>query len=490
MNDDCLQEDDEDIVRPISRKQEMYLASKNDLTIFGGAMGSGKSEIAAIDLLQYLDYPNFIAIVVRLTSDSLTSAGGMHVKISTYLEKVLGPQSKTTWKWYTQKKFFHIYHSNAKIYLKHFFNESDKTSFQGLEANLIYLDEGTQFTKSKFFVMRQRLRNPRCPEVNPHMKITCNPDADHFLKEFVEWYLLPSGRPDLSKDGVTRYFGVVDGSFVFGDTEEEVSVKLPKREVASKDQKEVLTYTFISANVFDNPVVIQNSPSYVPTLEAMPPIEKERNLYGNWLVRQSTSGYWKPDWCEIVDIPPVKGKRFRVWDISGTLKSDSNPDPDYTVGTLMSKSDGSYFVEDVVRGRWRHGGVLETILATAHFDGRSTIVVIPEDPAAAGKAYAAMLQKAISEAGFYCRKIRPRGSKVVRFAPFCSASEAGAVKICRGPWNADYILELEKFDGSRYKHDDQVDSTADAFYMLSKDNTTFNLSLPDMSKQNTLTKFL
>lgn len=50
--------------------------------------------------------------------------------------------------------------------------------------------------------------------------------------------------------------------------------------------------------------------------------------------------------------------------------SDSNRNPDWTLlGTLVSKtSEPFYYVEDVVRERRRHGGVLELILETARHD--------------------------------------------------------------------------------------------------------------------------
>ena len=50
----------EEFIGPCSRKQEMYVKSEADVTIFGGAAGSGKSEIGVIDFLKYVDTPNFI----------------------------------------------------------------------------------------------------------------------------------------------------------------------------------------------------------------------------------------------------------------------------------------------------------------------------------------------------------------------------------------------------------------------------------------------
>lgn len=465
----------EEFIGPVSRKQEMYVKSTADVTIFGGAAGSGKSEIGVIDFLKYADVPNFIGLITRLTTPQLKGPGGIYSKCKHYFDKVYGDQ----YYWREKDGKFVFPHSGAEIYLKHYQSEADYVNFQGVEANLFLIDEGTQFSVDKVSYIMSRMRNPKCPEIQPHMKITCNPDADHFLRKWVDWYLQDDGRPDPEKDGVIRYFAMEDGEFIFAATAEELMS-------AGKKASDVLTYTFISANVYDNPVVMEKNPKYVAWLEGLKPVEKERLLYGNWNARESAAGFFKREWVEEVALPPVKyAKRIRAWDISGTLKSDSNPNPDYTVGTLVSKTqDSIYYVEDVVRDRRRHGGVLELILETAYHDGVDTTVVIPVDPGAAGKAYAASIQRELAERGFYCRLKPASGSKVNRFAPFASMCEAGGVRVVRNTWNDAWYLELECFDGSRGIKDDQVDSVADAFILLASDATIPNFTPPDMSRSN------
>ena len=82
--------------------------------------------------------------------------------------------------------------------------------------------------------------------------------------------------------------------------------------------------------------------------------------------------------------------------------------------------------------------------------------MIPQDPNAAGKAYAATMVRDLAEHGFYAKTKSTNQSKVTRFAPFCAASEAGSIKIVKGDWNESFFIELEGFDGGRKKgkHDD------------------------------------
>ncbi|MNF36766.1 Terminase-like family protein [compost metagenome] len=188
---------------------------------------------------------------------------------------------------------------------------------------------------------------------------------------------------------------------------------------------------------------------------------------------------------EVPLAPMVALQRVRAWDISGTLPSDTNPNPDWTAGVLMSKDKHSlYYIEDVVRDRRLYGGVFDLILETARRDGAETTILIPCDPGAAGKAYAGQLVRELAEHGFVARMKATNKSKVTRFAPFSALSEAGGVRIVRGPWTDTYLDELERFDGSRNIKDDQVDATGDAFTHLASNLHIPDFMPPDMKQVN------
>lgn len=83
--------------------------------------------------------------------------------------------------------------------------------------------------------------------MKPKMRMTCNPAGKgHWLTNWLEWYLLPTGLPDPDKCGVTRYFTMRDNEMVWGDTKEELIQQIPGCTP--------LSFTFINANVYDNPV--------------------------------------------------------------------------------------------------------------------------------------------------------------------------------------------------------------------------------------------
>jgi predicted phage terminase large subunit-like protein len=471
------------VIGPKSDKQRQFITSEAQVTVFGGAAGAGKSYLGVMDFLKYIHYPKFRGVITRRTTPQLKGPGGI-LDNALGLYQQLDP--KVRWK---DKDGYFQFSSGARIYLRHFETLSAKDNFQGSEVNLFLVDEGQQYEEAMVTYLMSRMRNPKCPEVMPHMKITCNPDYDSFLRKWLEWYLDPeTGIPLPERDGAVRWFVVADGKMLWADSREEAIAKYGKADLPADHARQVkpLSFKFISANVYDNPVLMKHNPEYVAWLEGLGRVEKARLLHGSWLAREESSGYFKKEWVEEVALAPINAiQRVRAWDISGTLPSDTNPNPDWTAGVLMSKDKHSlYYVEDVVRDRRRHGGVEDLILETARRDGVETTILIPCDPGAAGKAYAAQLVRVLAEHGYVARIKQTNKSKVTRFAPFAAVAESGGVRLVRGPWNEDYIAELERFDGSRNVKDDQVDATGDAFTHLASNIHIPDFLPPDMTREN------
>lgn len=313
-------------------------------------------------------------------------------------------------------------------------------------------------------------------DMKPKMRMTCNPAGrGHWLTNWLEWYLLPSGLPDPDKCGVTRYFTMRDNEIVWGDTEEEVKEKVPN--------STPLSFTFINANVYDNPILMARQPEYVAWLEGQDRETKEALLYGNWYVTKQKEGYYKRAWTPVLEEAPFFGRRVRGFDCAGSIKDEVNKDPDYTATVLLSKSkDGKYCVEHAYRMRERFHTVEEYILNLSREEPSDITYVIPVDAGAAGKAYARTLQQKIAETGRHV-VLHPTGnkSKLVRFRPFASVCQSGAVSVVHGDWNSWYFDELEEFIDDGKTHDDALDATVSAFWYLNQGMTIPDFSLPDLS---------
>lgn len=322
-------------------------------------------------------------------------------------------------------------------------------------------DEIQQMTESQVIYIMSRLRSEA--KNKPVFRGTCNPSGKgHWLTKWVEWYLLPTGLPDPDKCGKTRWFTMRDSEMLWADTEQELKEKIPGCNP--------LSFTFISANVYDNPVLMKRQPEYVAWLEGQDRETKEALLYGNWYVTKLYDGYFKRSFTPIVNEVPFIARRFRGFDLAGTIPDAVNKDPDYTATVLMSKTkDSKYCIESAHRLRERFHTVEEYILDLSRSEPDDITYVIPVDSGSAGKAYARTLQQKIAETGRHVILHNTgQKSKLVRFKPFASVCQSGAVSVLNAAWNEWFFDELEQFKGDGKQHDDALDAAVSAFWGLNQ----------------------
>lgn len=434
----------EDILIKPQPRQELFLTTPADIAIFGGAAGGGKSYSLLLDPIRYSHVPGFSSVIFREQHGDIVNPGGLWD--SSYdIYPYTGAnayQSSNTWKW----------ESGAKVKFNHFQHVKYKKSWQGTQICMIGFDELTHFSQDIFFYMMSRNRS-MCG-VRPYMRATCNPDPDSWVKEFIQWWINPAtGYAIPERDGVIRYFVRSGDSFLWKSNREDFPT--------AKMRKNAKSVTFIMSKLEDNQILMDKDPQYESNLEALPLHQREALLKGNWNIRLSPGMYFKREWCDMVDVAPETTIKVRYWDRASTKPHESNPDPDWTSGTLMVRKGGTYYIEDQVRMRDTPDKVRKFIKNTAIADGQGTTCVLEQDPGQAGVAEVEILKKYLS--GIDVRSMRVDKAKEIRFRPFSAQCQAGNVKIVRGKWNRDYFSELESFPPEKLGHDDQCDSSSGAF---------------------------
>ncbi len=146
--------------------------------------------------------------------------------------------------------------SGAKITFSHLQYEKDAYSYQGSQIPLICFDELTHFTENQFFYLLSRNRS-MCG-IKPYIRATCNPDADSWVKQFIQWWIEEdTGLPIRERDGVVRYFFRDSGEIIWGDTREELM------ETYNMNNYEIKSATFIHASVYDNKILLETNPEYL-----------------------------------------------------------------------------------------------------------------------------------------------------------------------------------------------------------------------------------
>ncbi|MBD3831878.1 MAG: phage terminase large subunit [Brevundimonas sp.] len=437
------------VIRPQPGPQETFLGSSADIAIYGGAAGGGKTWALLMEPLRHIANPGFGAVFFRRSTVQVRNEGGLWDE-SEKLYPIIGATPREhvlSWEFPT----------GATVSFAHLEHDKTVLNWQGSQIPLICFDELTHFSQKQFWYMVSRNRS-MCG-VRPYIRATCNPDADSWVAEFIAWWIdQETGLPITERAGVVRWFVRINDALVWADDPAELEEKHPGIPPKSA--------TFIPAKLTDNAALMAADPGYMANLLALPKVERERLLGGNWKIRAAAGLLFKRSWVTVVDAAPIDLRMIRGWDLAGTPKVEGN-DPDWTAGTKIgvSRSTGRYIVLHHVRDRDTPHKVEALIANTASQDGHDVEVSLPQDPGQAGKAQVATLIKML--AGYTARSSPETGDKATRFGPFSAQCEAGNVDVLRGAWNEEWFVNLESFPDAA--HDDDADSTARAFNTLTLD---------------------
>ena len=516
-------------VRPQAGKQtrlfNMIANQEADFFLVGGSRMGGKSELLTMADLIFAGDKDFRSIKFRRSFSELLGAGSLWEKAESQYEFFGAVPNKSQHYW----KF----PSGAVAKYDHMFHEGVENTHRGKEYSYVGFDEINLFTWDMVKMLQTCLRSKA--KMNSFMIGTLNPCPSSWCMDFVEWYLEPdTGYPDETKLGKVRYY-VIDPETdkpVFSEDPEWFKEHYPNI-VTPRNPKTGETmyippkrFTFFFFNIFDNEIGMNLNPQYLSELNSLPEYQVKMELYGNWFSEPKGTSMFRKSFLEGKGLSltdkvklPKKVASVRCWDVAYKEPSEQNRYPDYTASIMMSKcSNGNYYIsgnfdtelhddfksgQDIVYGRFRKnvGTRDEWMLLQAIHDGKDTTVVIPESSGAGVREWEQMRNMFI-EHKFKVKGAKTgnkKGGKGLRFAPFCSAAEQGAVYILPEtfPNNATlnaFLMELEKFDPDKSstgtRKDDWVDAVADAFDALQslKVHSTWTPPTGLTSRDNSLTR--
>lgn len=454
-------EEQDKLFEPQPGPQEMFLHTDADIALYGGAAGGGKTYALLLECLRHTDNPTFGSVIFRRESTQITTQGGLW-DTAMKLYPLRGGKPRET------PNAVFKFRSGAKVSFRHLQYEKDVLAWQGSQVPLIAFDELTHFERSQFFYMLSRNRSV-CG-VRPYMRATTNPDADSWVAQFIEWWIeQDQGSPRYGlaipeRSGAVRYFVVVDDIVRWADSRDELAQAYAIR------PEDARSFTFIASSIYDNKILLEKDPGYLGQLKAQNAVERGRLLDGNWKIRPAAGLYFPRDRATIVATVPGRLVQVaRAWDLAATERSAQNASPDATSGTLMGRlEDGKFIVLDVAHGCWAADNVRATVRSRAEGDRSKYGRVqtrIPQDPGQAGKEQAQSYIRMM--AGFPIKTATVSGDKVTRAEPFSSQWQAGNVLLLQGDWNKAYLNEMDAFPTPGV-HDDDVDSSSDAFAEVSR----------------------
>lgn len=434
-------------IRPQPGPQEAFLATSADIAIYGGAAGGGKTWALLLEPLRHIHNPNFGAVIFRRTYPQIRSEGGLWVESAKMYPVMGGIPRESVLDWTFPK--------GGRIKFAHMQYETNRLDWQGAQIPLIEFDELTHFTREQFFYMLSRNRST-CG-VRPYIRATTNPDADSWVADLVSWWIdQDSGYPIPQRSGVIRWFVRVNDDLQWFDSKGEAQKAQPQIPPTS--------FTFIAAKLEDNPALELADPQYRARLLALPLVEREQLLSGNWKIKPMAGKVFNRGWFEIVDALPAGGIECRGWDFAATAREQKGDDPDYTAGVAIRKVNGSWYVIDCQAQQIANADPLLRNLAQQDrarcaTSGTQYRVRWEIEPAASGVKENRRLTAMM--AGYDAKGQRPGGDKLTRSRALAAQAEVGNVKLLRGPWNETWLKHMHAIpDG---KHDDIHDASALAF---------------------------
>ncbi len=445
-------------LRPQPGPQEMFLATKADICIYGGAAGGGKTYGLLLDALRHKNRPGFGEAIFRKNSIQIYNEGGLLDESLRMYSGIKGAELKRSPRpqW--------TFNGKGKVSFAHIDGDDDLKKFQGSQMAAIGFDELTHFTESQFFYMLSRNRTT-CG-IKPYVRATCNPDADSWVAKFIEWWIDPdTGYPIKERSGKIRWMIRRNETLYWADTIEELWERFELK--TQEEKQEPKSVTFIMSTLYDNQILMKQDPSYISNLKALSVVERERLLYGNWKIKPAAGLYFKRSQIGqmLTMIPNDVVRWVRAWDLAATAEGEGG-EPAYTAGVLMGKrKNGRYIVADVINVRQTAADVRKTIKFTAMSDiakYKRVKIRLPQDPGQAGKDQAQSYIKYL--AGFDVTAIPESGSKEVRAEPMAAQWQAGNFDVLIADWNEAYFNQLESFPMSKFK--DMVDAGSSAFSQL------------------------
>ena len=504
-------------IRP-QPKQEHFLSSSADLVIYGGAAGGGKTYALLLEECRNSNNPKFNSVIFRRNNTQIFTNGGLWDSAMALLPQIGAEPKKTP------KPQF-IFESGAKVVFDHLERYEDCLSYQGSQIPLIAFDELTHFNEDVFWYMFSRIRSDS--GVDGYVRATTNPDPDSWVRTFIDWWIGEDGLAIPERSGKLRWFIRINGECVWGDTRMDLLRYQFEGEITAVDKthrdtdelfiqdendskaqtiikpgEEGVLYvvtdscrffqfidgeykelnppksvTFILSTLQDNKILMRNDPSYLANLKALPLVEQERLLGGNWNIRPAAGMYYPRGKVTLLDDMPDDVVRWvRAWDLAGTEdKKSNNPEngPAYTAGVLIGKrKNGRILIADVINQRLNSSDVRSTVLNTAKADkaayGRKVKIRMNQDPGQAGKDQAEQYLKLLS--GFSVNIEKESGSKETRAEPLSAqwigikGAEKGNVDVLNRPWTQAYLAQMDGFPDRSFK--DMADASATGFIEL------------------------
>lgn len=318
------------IIRPQAGFQERFVRSNVDVVIGGGVLNCGKTFAAILSVAEAALDPRFRAVFLRNNLGDLKSGGG----ILDEFKNIYGKGVNVVESGDPHVDWVGI---GSRADITHVSDQSrDKVRqrFKGRQYDYIYFDEMTGFTWECFTEICTRNRGTA--KWTGKIRGTTNPDRNHWLRTFLDWYIGVDGFIREDREGVVRYFymaGETVKDVVWGDSQEEV-YRQCKIDIDRKLRKingttgtatykdMIKSFTFYLGRMSENKASIGGNGGYVGSVAMSGGRNAEQLLEGNWNVSpdEALDAPIQQEWANQVFLtdPKINGDKWITCDLADT----------------------------------------------------------------------------------------------------------------------------------------------------------------------------
>lgn len=449
--------------------QQVFLNLDIREAFYGGAAGGGKSDALLMSALQYVDVPDYAALILRRTFGDLSQPGALMDRAEKWLTPTTAKKQDGGRKW--------LFPSGARLVFGHCQNYQEAmTQFSSAEFQFIGIDELTQgWDERTYKFLFSRIRRPQMNCRICRRPIVWDIGDDEELRE-PGWV---HKRPGWCEKPIPIDIAAAPDGLSLANVPLRIrSASNPggsghqwvKERFVDEETREPRT-VFVPARLSDNPHLDEEE--YTEQLRMQGGVLSRRLLEGDWEVVEE-GRMFRRSWFTYVGEVPPKVEWVRYWDMASGTKKHID---DATAGALLGlhRPTGTWYLKDMQWLHLRPLGVKQAIVATAHEDNAGDLGTVPihvEQESGSSGAYT-MDDLRASLAGFVFKPDHPRQNKVERARPVSAAVEAGKLVIV-GEWREDRVVpprwvkefldEVELFPHG--PHDDQVDAVSGAMRVL------------------------
>lgn len=221
----------------VTEKQQQFLDANTFFVCYGGARGGGKTHVARLKAVgMCVNYPGIRVLMVRAHYPELEE---------NLVRPILKWLPKEIFK-YNGTSHLLTFENGSTIKFGHWDGDDAENEYQGVEYDVIFLEEATQLSERAFQYLQTCIRGAN--SFPKRMYLTCNPGG-------------------VGHGWVKR---------LFIEKKYHIYPNDPERSENPAD------YTFIFATVDDNPYLLEASPMYLKNLANLPDDLRMAHRYGDW----------------------------------------------------------------------------------------------------------------------------------------------------------------------------------------------------------------